>query len=275
MTTIVYSRTVTSLGLSTDTIPSRWIRYIITSFIFDLGSLYSLGVGTVKHFALPPEGLAKMQRKDTTRTIPFKRRFWYAFCRIPVRLYFMIFYGARYFGRDNIPKQGGVLIVANHQSHYDPPLIGSGIPRRINYLARKTLFKFKPFAWLIDSLDAIPLDNQGIGFEGIKETIRRLKNGEMVLMFPEGTRTRDGKISPLKDGFLTLAIRGKAAILPVAISGAYETWPRFLRFPGPGRLKVLYGESISYETAKETPPDELHRTVEAQLHEMFEKIQGQ
>ena len=186
----------------------------------------------------------------------------------------MIFHGARYFGQTNIPKQGGVLIIANHQSHYDPPLIGGGSSRRINYLARKTLFKFKPFAWLIDSLDAIPLDNQGIGFEGIKETIRRLKNGEMVLMFPEGTRTWDGKIAPLKDGFLTLAIRGKAAILPTAVSGAYETWPRFLRFPGPGRLKVVYGELISYETAKEIPPDELHKLVEEKLHELFLSIRG-
>jgi len=201
------------------------------------------------------------------------RHFWYPFCRVWVLLYFMIFYGTRYFGQTNIPRQGGVLIVANHQSHYDPPLIGGGSVRRINYLARKTLFKFKPFAWLIDSLDAIPLDNQGIGFEGIKETIRRLKKGEMVLMFPEGTRCWDGKIAPLKDGFLTLAIRGKAAILPVAISGAYETWPRFLRFPGPGRLKVIYGEPIPYETAKGIPPDELHQQVEEKLHELFRAIQ--
>jgi len=210
----------------------------------------------------------------TTRAITFRRQFWYPLCRICVLLYFMIFYGARYFGQANIPKKGGVLIVANHQSHYDPPLIGGGIARQINYLARKTLFKFKPFAWLIDSLDAIPLDNQGIGLAGIKETIRRLKNEEMVLMFPEGTRCWDGKIAPLKEGFLTLAIRGKAAILPVAISGAYEAWPRFLRFPGPGRLKVVYGELIPYETAKEIPLTELHKQVEEKLHELFLSIQN-
>ena len=191
-----------------------------------------------------------------------------------VLLYFMIFHGARYFGQANIPKKGGVLIVANHQSHYDPPLVGAGIVRQVNYLARKTLFKFKPFGWLIDSLEAIPLDNQGIGFEGIKETIRRLKNEEMVLMFPEGTRCWDGKIAPLKDGFLTLAIRGKASILPVAVSGAFESWPRFLRFPGPGRLKVVYGELIPYEIAKETPPDELHKQVEEKMHDLFRSIQN-
>ena len=184
----------------------------------------------------------------------------------------MIFYGARYFGQHNVPKTGGVLVVSNHQSHYDPPLIGAGIKRRLNYLARKTLFKFKPFALLIDSLDAIPLDNEGIGFEGIKETIKRLKNGEMVLMFPEGARSWDGKMTPFKSGFLTLAIRGKAAILPMAVSGVFQCWPRFHKYPDPGHLKVIYGESIPYEVAKDMDPDELHKLVESMVHELFESI---
>ncbi|MGL6195883.1 MAG: lysophospholipid acyltransferase family protein, partial [Thermoguttaceae bacterium] len=146
-----------------------------------------------------------MARTSSVRKITWFGRVTYAVCREIVRLYFQILYSTRYFGQANIPASGGVLIVSNHQSHYDPPLIGCGIFRRINYLARKTLFKFKPFAWLIDSFDAIPLDNEGIGYEGIKETIKRLKNGEMVLMFPEGARSWDGKIVPFKSGFLTLA----------------------------------------------------------------------
>ena len=71
----------------------------------------------------------------------------------------------------------------------------------MNYLARESLFKFAPFRWLIRSLDAIPLDRDGIGIAGLKESLRRLKRGEMVLIFPEGRRTSDGKIASFRPGF--------------------------------------------------------------------------
>lgn len=225
----------------------------------------------VKESSLEKSGGERASRK-AVRRISWQRRWVYAICRIPVMLFFLIFYRTRYFGQNNIPKEGALLIVSNHQSNYDPPLIGSGISRRINYLARKTLFKFKPFAWLIDMFDAIPLDNAGIGYEGIKETIKRLKNGEAVLMFPEGARTWDGKIAPFKEGFLTLAMRGKASILPVAIAGVFETWPRFDKYPGAGRFKIVYGEPIPYEIAKDMDPSELHKLVESRIHELYDSI---
>lgn len=200
------------------------------------------------------------------------KRIWYGLFQHFFLLCFVVLYAVRYFGRSNIPKEGGVLLVSNHQSHFDPPLIGAGTPRQINYLARKTLFKFKPFGWVIDSLDAIPLNNAGIGYEGIKETIKRLKNGEMVLMFPEGQRCWDGKIAPFKSGFLTLALRGKAAILPLAVSGVYESWPRYEKYPGPGRLRVRFGDLIPYEVARNMDPDELHTLVERKVHELFEEL---
>ena len=131
-------------------------------------------------------------------------------------------YGIRHAGRENIPASGGVLMVSNHQSHLDPPFVGMGVARRMNYLARDTLFHFAPFRWLIHSVDAIPIDREGIGLTGIKESLRRLKRGEMVLIFPEGTRSRDGEIAPFKPGFTVLASRSGASILPVAIDGAYE-----------------------------------------------------
>ena len=109
-------------------------------------------------------------------------------------------YGVRYSGRANIPKTGAVLVVSNHQSHLDPTLVGAGCDRRMNYLARETLFHFAPLRWLIRSLDAIPIDRDGLGLNGIKESLRRLKRGEMVLIFPEGTRTRDGDVAPFRPG---------------------------------------------------------------------------
>ena len=152
-------------------------------------------------------------------------RVWYQFLRWLICLTATLVYRVRYSGRENIPKTGPVLVVSNHQSHFDPPLIGAGCWRRMNYLARKTLFKFAPLGWLIDSLDAIPIDRDGLGLNGIKESLRRLKRGEMVLIFPEGTRTRDGLIAPFRPGFTVLAARSKAWILPVAIAGAFAPGP--------------------------------------------------
>ena len=123
----------------------------------------------------------------------------------------------------------------------DPPLVGVACPRRMNCLARETLFHFAPFRWLINSLDAIPIDREGLGLAGIKESLRRLKRGEMVTIFPEGTRTGDGEIGPFLPGFTALAVRGKAAILPVAIEGAFVAWPRWRKLPRLGTIHVRYG----------------------------------
>ena len=145
---------------------------------------------------------------------PLISRLWYEFLRAGINLGGSLAFGLRYSGRENIPRSGAVLVVSNHQSHFDPPLIGAGCPRRLNYLARETLFRFAPFRWLIKSLDAIPIDRDGLGLNGIKESLRRLKRGEMVLIFPEGTRTNDGEVVAFRPGFTVLAARTKAWILP-------------------------------------------------------------
>ena len=158
-------------------------------------------------------------------------RIHYEFWKYLIRSLSVPYFRIHYSGLKNIPPEGGVLAVSNHQSHLDPPLIGAGCPRRMNYLARETLFRFGPFGRFIYSVGAIPLDREGVGLSGIKESLKRLKRGEMLLVFPEGTRTPDGEIKRFKPGFTTLAVRSKAAILPVAIEGAIA--------PGPGRPVFL------------------------------------
>ncbi len=175
---------------------------------------------------------------------PLWKRVWYKSVQWGAQLAVVLLYHVRYFGIRNIPTEGGVLVVSNHQSHWDPPLVGMASRRRMNYLARQSLFRFAPFVWLINSLDAIALDREGIGLAGIKESLKRLKRGEMVVIFPEGTRTRDGEIGPFLPGFTTLAVRAKAAILPVAIEGAFAAWPRWRKLPRPGTIHVCYGPPL-------------------------------
>ena len=160
-----------------------------------------------------------------------------------------------------------MLVVSNHQSHFDPPLVGAGCPRRMNFLARETLFRFAPFRWLINSLDAIPIDRDGLGLNGIKESLRRLKRGEMVLIFPEGTRTRDGNVADFRPGFTVLAARAKAWILPVAIEGAFAAWPRWKKLPGLGTIHVHYGEPLPPEEVVATDERELVAEVQRRVRE--------
>ncbi|MGL4943963.1 MAG: lysophospholipid acyltransferase family protein [Thermoguttaceae bacterium] len=205
------------------------------------------------------------------------RRLAYEVARFPVVLFFLVLYGVRFWGRENVPKSGPMLVVSNHQSHFDPPLIAAAILNRpLNFLARKTLFRFKPFAWLINLLDAIPLDQEGIGYAGIKESLRRLKRGEALLIFPEGSRTFTGEIGAFKSGFLTLAVRSRATILPTAIAGCFEAWPRTQRLPHlHGSIRVALGTPIPYEEYVSLTETELHSRVESQIRELYAALQLQ
>ena len=166
-----------------------------------------------------------------------------------------------------------MLVVANHQSYLDPVAIGAGCPQRLSYMARKTLFRFSPFGWLIHSVNAIPLDIEGIGIGGVKETLRRLKRGEMVLIFPEGTRTRTGQIGPLKPGFCSLARRGKVALLPVAITGAFEAWPRGKKLPGRSQIQIRFGPPIQPEEIAKLTDDELIKCLRERMLKCFQQAQ--
>jgi 1-acyl-sn-glycerol-3-phosphate acyltransferase len=197
------------------------------------------------------------------RSLP--KRLWYDFLRVLFRLLGVACFRIRVFGREHIPAAGGVLVVSNHQSHLDPILAGLGCDRRMNYVARDTLFGFTPFRWLINSLDAIPIDREGIGLGGIKESLRRLKAGEMLVIFPEGTRTKDGSVGELKPGFLALARRSKVPILPMAIDGAYDSWPKRNLLPGPAVIHVCYGPAINPELAAKFNDEVLQAEVDRQI----------
>src|SRR5262245_22433679 len=173
------------------------------------------------------------------------KRLWYDFLRVFFRILGVALFRIRVFNRQFVPKSGGALVVSNHQSHLDPILVGMAFDRRLNFVARDTLFGFAPFRWLINSLDAIPIDREGIGLGGLKESLRRLKDGEMLLIFPGGPRTRDGSVGRIKPGFIALARRSKVPLLPVALDGAYDSWPRRNLLPWPTVIHVRFAQPLS------------------------------
>jgi 1-acyl-sn-glycerol-3-phosphate acyltransferase len=191
--------------------------------------------------------------------LPHWRTVWYGWWHVVCRLIAVVVFRYRVWGSRNEEgvRDGGLLVCSNHQSHFDPVLVGLTLKRQLNFLARETLFGFAPFRWLIQSLNAIPIDREGFGLSGIKETLRRLKRGEAVLVFPEGTRTSDGEVAPLKPGFCTIARRGKVPLLPVAIEGAFDAWPRRQKLPRISMIHVSVGPPIMPEEIRQLSDDEL------------------
>jgi 1-acyl-sn-glycerol-3-phosphate acyltransferase len=139
-------------------------------------------------------------------------------------------------GGSNIPAAGPVLVIANHQSVLDPVLVGLSTRRHLQSVARKTLYRHRLFARLINSLNAIPIDLEGVGKEGIRQILRELEKGQAILLFPEGTRTIDGKVHQLRPGIHLLLRRAQAPIVPVGIAGAFEAWPPRRAYPLPAPL---------------------------------------
>ena len=179
------------------------------------------------------------------------QRYVYAWFRVLSRLVGVVFFGLRCFGRHHMPRRGAVLVCSNHQSTLDPVLLGLTFDRRLNYLARKSLFDFGPFRWLIVFLDAIPIDRAGAGIAGLKEALRRIRRGEMVLIFPEGTRSQDGAVGPLEAGFCALARRAEVTLLPVGIDGAFDAWPRGAVTPRPSKIFVCVGQPIDAQNIRQ------------------------
>ena len=207
-----------------------------------------------------------------SRSLP--KRLWYDFLRVVCRIGAVVIFRIRCEGRQHIPPHGPVLVLSNHQSHLDPVLVGLACDRRLNYLARETLFRFAPFRWLINSLDAIPIDREGVGLAGLKETLKRLKRDEMVLIFPEGTRSEDGEVAALKPGFCALAKRAKAPLLPVAIDGAWHSWPKHELLPRRTVIHVQFGRPIRPEEITAFTDRELVEEVERRIRQCHKQARA-
>ena len=150
-----------------------------------------------------------------------------------------------------MPLSGPVILAASHGSFLDPPLIGCRLPREVHYLARESLFKPPLLGWLIRSLNAVPVDRDGGGGAGLKKILGALKAGCGVLLFPEGTRTSDGRLRPARPGLGLAIMKSGAPVTPVYIAGSFDAWGRQRKWPRPGRVSVTYGPPVDLEDLRE------------------------
>ncbi len=154
------------------------------------------------------------------------------------------------FNAERVPLKGGVIIASNHASFLDPPLVGSGLKRDINYLARESLFRFPGIGALLRSWNSVPVDRDGGGAKGLKTILDRLLQGNGIILFPEGTRTKDGQLQPARSGIGLTVIKSTAPVVPVRVFGTFEAYGRHHKFPRPHRVAVKYGKPMNFEALR-------------------------
>ncbi|MDB5352895.1 MAG: plsC 2 [Planctomycetota bacterium] len=198
---------------------------------------------------------------------------WYRLVQHVVAQVVSVFGGIRATGRENIPETGGAILVSNHLSHLDVFVLGILLHRPLNYVARSTLF-LPGLGLFIRSVGGFPIQRDGKGSEGFKETLRRVRNGGIVTFFPEGTRSSDGGISDLKPGIVALASRAGVPIIPAAIAGTYESWPKSRSLPRPHPIRVHYGRPIYPEELAGLSPEATTAVIRERMLESQRRAQA-
>jgi 1-acyl-sn-glycerol-3-phosphate acyltransferase len=178
-------------------------------------------------------------------------------------------------GQENVPSSGPALLIANHQSFLDSVPIGLAARRHLVYLARLSLFRFRVLAWIMRSLNALPINQEGFARDGLKAILEQLQAGRAVLIYPEGERTWDGKMQALRPGIHLLIKRVDMPIIPIGIAGAYEAWPRSRKLPRlaplfwparKGPIAVSIGRPIPSSRFADQPREQV-------MNELFEELQ--
>jgi len=184
------------------------------------------------------------------------------------RTVFKLYFRWRVFNPERVPLEGPVILASNHASFLDPPLVGAGVKRGINYLARENLFRFPVMGWVLRNWQVVPVDREGGGARGLKAILDRLLDGGAIILFPEGTRTRDGKLQPARSGIGLTVIKSDAPLVPVRVFGTFEAYGRQMRFPRPRRVAVKYGQPMRFEQLRA----EARVCAKPRLKEIYQQV---
>ena len=171
----------------------------------------------------------------------------YKLLQILFKGFFSSLFWASILGRENIPTKGAVILAANHMSNWDPPLLAAYLKRPICYMAKQELFAVPVLGRIITSCHSFPIKRGGADRAAIKVALQIIKKGHCLGLFPEGTRSSDGKVHKAEAGIGLLAALSGAPVVPAAIINTDKIFSERIRFP---RLKVLYGQPVYYQGKK-------------------------
>lgn len=154
-------------------------------------------------------------------------------------------------GLENLPANQGVILACTHQSNFDPVLVATRLPREIHFLAKRELFRFGPFGWVLALLNTIPIERRTVDLKAMKQVRRTLAGGHDLIFFPEGTRSRDGRLGTFRKGIGMVCALSGSPVLPVLIHGTRQSsFPLFHR----PQVLLRFGTVIPAEELKALLP---------------------
>ena len=168
----------------------------------------------------------------------------YRFSSALLRIFFRLFNRWEVTGREHVPSTGGVLLIANHTSYSDPPIVGTACPRPVHFMAKAELFKMPLLGAFIRRTHAFPVRRGAADRTALRRAVRLLREGRVLLVFPEGTRSPDGRLQELEQGAAFIALSGKAAVVPVGLVGADRLLPKGSPILRPAKLHVRFGPPV-------------------------------
>ena len=200
----------------------------------------------------------------------------YHFAKIVTGLIFKTLYPLKVKGSENFPKKGAMILVANHTSYFDPLYLAVAIPRQINWMRLKPYYDLWWLRWFFKSINNFPVNIKGPNISAIKYSLRILKQGKVLGIFPEGSRSKNGRLREGEPGVALLALKSGAPILPVAIRGAFEVFPPHARLPRAfRRVKVQLGSPLHLARVNKEPINkETLQLATAQIMKSIEKLLG-
>lgn len=163
---------------------------------------------------------------------------FYQIAKAVLRILYKILFRMSVEGQENVPKQGAVILCANHSSNFDPVTMAIYNQRSVCYMAKKELFENKFLCLLIRQLYAFPVDRSTADMKAFKNAVKLLKEEKVIGMFAQGTRVKEGEEKAAKAGVALFAIKGKAPVVPVAISGSCKPF---------SKMKIVYGKPLYLE----------------------------
>jgi 1-acyl-sn-glycerol-3-phosphate acyltransferase len=199
-----------------------------------------------------------------------KRSLLWRFLQMPSRIGTTLMFDLKVWGEKNVPRTGGVLLLANHQSYLDPVLVGVRLYRPISFMAKSELFEGNRFfKWLIESLHAFPIKQNSADVGAIKQAIVKLGEGNVLNIYPEGSRTLTGEIGPILPGVALVVKRANVPIVPVVIDGSHQAWPKSRKLFHKHPIRILYGPPMNVEGLR---PNEIVKLIDQTLRGMLVEL---
>lgn len=199
------------------------------------------------------EKIIGLKPKKKSRFSSMKFAYWLVYSL--ARGFFKLFYRLKIYGDQHI-RPGSSLLIANHTSFYDPPILSISCNEEVHFLARESLFQVPLLGRLIRTLNTHPVARESADMNALRQMVRLLSQGKKLIIFPEGTRSKTGTLHHFKPGFSFLAKKTRATIYPAYIAGAYDVWPAKRKLPKLfGRVSCVYGSPVYWDEFEDLPKE--------------------